>query len=124
MGFPRGATGRASTTARRPRAFAVCDRCGTWYNREQLRWQHEWAGQSLQNLQILVCLRCLDVPNIQLRSIVLPPDPMPVWQPRPELSDMGPTPQAIQDSDNNFVLDDDGDEILDAGNVVVGAPIY
>ena len=124
MGFPRGAVGRASVSTRRPQALAVCDRCGTWYNRKELRWQFEWAGRSLQNQQILVCYQCLDVPNQQLRTFVPPPDPMPVWQPRPEMSDMGPTPQAIQDSDNNFILDSDGDEILDAGNVVVGAPIY
>lgn len=31
-----------------------------------------------------VCPPCLDIPQSQLRSIVLPADPLPVWQPRPE----------------------------------------
>lgn len=40
----------------------------------------------LQNLRILVCTQtCLDVPQPQLRTIILPPDPVPVSNPRPEL---------------------------------------
>ena len=44
----------------------------------------EWRGTSLQNLWILVCRRCLDVPQEQLRAIQLPADPVPIWQPRVE----------------------------------------
>lgn len=45
----------------------------------------DWRGTSLQNLWIRVCKRtCLDTPQQQLRSITLPADPVPVWQPRPE----------------------------------------
>jgi len=39
----------------------------------------------LQNLRILVCNRCLDIPQEQLRAIVLPPDPQPIINARPEL---------------------------------------
>lgn len=39
----------------------------------------------LQNLRILVCGICLDVPAAQLKTIILPPDPLPVFNPRPEL---------------------------------------
>jgi len=35
-------------------------------------------------LRLLVCRRCLDKPQIQLRTIVIPPDPLPVINPRPE----------------------------------------
>lgn len=38
----------------------------------------------LQNLRILVCDTCLDIPAIQLKTIILPPDPLPVFNPRPE----------------------------------------
>ena len=44
----------------------------------------QWSGSQLQNLRLLVCDTCLDVPQQQLRSIVLPPDPLPVFNPRPE----------------------------------------
>jgi hypothetical protein len=38
----------------------------------------------LQNLRLLVCKECLDVPQPQLKSIVIPADPTPVLNPRPE----------------------------------------
>lgn len=76
--------GRARTSARNPQAFAVCDRCGVWHNRVNLSFQFDWRGTALQNLWILVCKRCLDRPQEQLRAIQLPADPTPVWQPRVE----------------------------------------
>jgi hypothetical protein len=77
-------SGRARTSTKKPSAFYVCDRCGIWGNRVDGQWQMEWRGTSLQNLWILVCRRCLDVPQEQLRAIQLPADPVPIWQPRIE----------------------------------------
>lgn len=76
--------GRAQTSARWPRAHATCDRCGFRFNHDQLAWQFQWAGPKLQNLRILVCKTCMDVPQEQLRTIILPPDPVPIQNPRPE----------------------------------------
>jgi hypothetical protein len=76
--------GRARVSAKLPQAQAVCDRCGIWHNRIDLTWQTDWRGTALQSLWLLVCRRCLDVPNEQLRNIQLPADPVPIWQPRPE----------------------------------------
>lgn len=59
-------------------------RCGIWYNRVDLSFQFDWRGTSLQNLYILVCDRCLDVPQEQLRAIQLPADPVPVYFPSVE----------------------------------------
>lgn len=89
MPYPRGAKGRARVNARYPQAFAICDRCGIRYNHADLVWQYEWAGTGLQNQRILVCQRtCLDEPNEQLRVYVLPADPIPIRNPRPETADM------------------------------------
>jgi hypothetical protein len=44
----------------------------------------QWAGNKLVNLRQLVCRRCNDIPQTQLRTIVLPADPMPVLNPRPQ----------------------------------------
>lgn len=77
--------GRASIDARRPRALAVCQRCGFMYNHDQLRWQFQYGGMRLINLRILVCEYCYDTPQIQLRTILLPPDPVPVEFPVPEV---------------------------------------
>lgn len=76
--------GRARINARAPRARATCDRCGWIYNLQDLKYQYQWAGVQLQNLHIKVCTRCLDVPQEQLRTIVLPADPLPVDDPRIE----------------------------------------
>jgi hypothetical protein len=47
-----------------------------------LQWQYDWAGASLINKRILVCNSCLDVPQQQLRAIVVPADPVPIQNPR------------------------------------------
>jgi len=74
--------GRAQTSTRNPRAFGVCDRCGIWYNHDRLQWQYQWGGASLYNKRILVCNTCLDVPQQQLRAIIVPADPTPIMNPR------------------------------------------
>lgn len=78
-------SGRAVTSSTNPRAFAVCDRCGIWYNHYKLVYQWEWAGTQMQNTQMLVCTNtCLDIPNPQLKARMAPPDPVPIRDPRPE----------------------------------------
>lgn len=77
-------SGRARTSARNPQAFAVCDRCALWYNHVNLKWQYDWAGASLINKRILVCDTCYDEPQQQLRSIIIPADPVPIVNPRTE----------------------------------------
>jgi hypothetical protein len=69
--------------ASNPEASGQCDRCSRWRNMSDLEWQFEWSGTHLYNLRILVCREfCLDVPQEQLRTIVLPPDPPPVLNAR------------------------------------------
>lgn len=74
--------GRARVSARSPEAFGICDNCSFLYNLSELRWQLQWSGNKLVNLRQLVCRRCNDIPQTQLRAIVLPADPMPVLNPR------------------------------------------
>lgn len=76
--------GRYSVDSQSPRAKAVCDRCGFEYQLSDLRWQFEWSGPKLQNLRIFVCEGCLDKPQINIKTFVIPPDPVPVQNPRPE----------------------------------------
>src|SRR5262249_27433478 len=68
-----------------PSGAGQCDRCGFWYNLRDLTWQYEWGGVNLYNKRILVCTtgnRCYDKPQEQLRTIILPPDPPPLRNPR------------------------------------------
>lgn len=43
-----------------------------------------WAGTRLFNTNLLVCDRCLDKPNEQIRTIILPPDPVAIQDARLE----------------------------------------
>lgn len=76
--------GHASTDIGNPISSAICDICGQRWNHNRLDWQHEWQGNAVVNLRLLACPSCLDVPNEQLRALVLPPDPVPTKDPRPE----------------------------------------
>lgn len=76
--------GHATVNARLPRAWGVCDRCGALYEHRKLAWQFDYSGPRLFNKRILVCPSCMDRPQENLRTIVLPPDPVPIQNPRPE----------------------------------------
>lgn len=56
------------------------------YNLHDLEIQHEWAGLRLISLNLQVCSdTCLDKPQRQLGTIILPPDPpaLPMALPEP-----------------------------------------
>ena len=74
---------RARVDATAPEAWAVCDRCNFLYNHKDLHWQFEYRGLQLQNIRLLVCDRCLDVPFPFNQPIIVPPDPEPVLDARP-----------------------------------------
>lgn len=76
--------GRAYASPSAPRSKAVCDRCGEWNLLSRLNKQQEFYGTSLAWTGYLVCDRCLDEPQPQLKPLILPPDPVPVMNPRPE----------------------------------------
>ena len=83
MGYASKA-GRARTSASNPQAHAICDRCGGRFNHVDLSFQYDWAGSNLIRKNLLVCRPCMDQPQSQLRAIVLPADPPPIMNPRPE----------------------------------------
>lgn len=93
--------GRAVVNPSAPRSFAVCDRCGIWHNIDALSWQFQWSGPNLQNLRLLVCHLCLDVPQPQLKPRILPPDPMPTLNARVE----------------NFLIDDYDYRVTEDGEI-------
>lgn len=126
--YPSGANGFARVNPRSPRAFGICDRCGFRWNRNDLIWQLDWRGSQLQNLRILVCRRCLDVPQEQLRSYSPPPDPIPIRDPRPDLSNEGNAPIGVYTVAGTIslpLLDDLGNVITDdLGNpILVAEPL-
>lgn len=80
--------GRARVDARRPRGQAVCDRCSQWWNRADLRKQYEYSGTRLFFTGFLVCPPCYDTPQPQNLTPLLPGDPKPLINPRPEYFDV------------------------------------
>jgi hypothetical protein len=69
---------RTQTDTNHPRAWATDDKSGFIGNQVDLQWQYDWAGTQLINKRILCFADQLDVPNRQLGSIILPPDPVSI----------------------------------------------
>lgn len=76
-------SGRARISIRRPRAMGESDRSGFWYNHADMVRQYQWAGNKLVDTGLLVGPDEVDIPQDQLRSLILPPDPRPVINARP-----------------------------------------
>jgi hypothetical protein len=76
--------GHVRISRSKPRAQGVCDRCGLWYTHDEQKFQYDWVGARLQNKYILVCHGCNDKPQENIRTIILPADPMPIANPRAE----------------------------------------
>ena len=74
--------GRARINPEAPETLGICARCGNQWNLRDLQWQFQWAGLEMINLNILVCPDCYDVPSEFLRTLILPPDPPPVYNVR------------------------------------------
>lgn len=115
--------GRASISANNARALGVCDRCQFIYNHDTLRWQHQWRGPRLQNIQRLVCPECYDKPQEQLRTFVLPADPIPIFNPRMEdyaAADNPVSPLGYDPANMFYPLAQRGGNI---GNLTLGAGV-
>lgn len=73
----------AEVDADSPRAWGSCDRCGMIWNLDQLQWQYAYQGSmNPQNTRFLVCPKHLDPLNPQDAPLILPPDPLPVFNAR------------------------------------------
>lgn len=76
--------GRARVNPTNPEHFAICDKCGFLFNGVDLSFQFDYRGMQLKNTGRLSCSSCLDRPQEQLRPRLIPPDPMPIMNARPE----------------------------------------
>ena len=105
-------TGRARVNKSNPEAFAICDRCGFWYSHPALKWEYVYAGRNLVKTNLLVCEKCHDKPNEVLRARTLPPDPVPIRNPRPGFDYSNPDIFAtesgalFQTEDGDFIVKD------------------
>lgn len=68
-----------------PSAWGSCARCGFQWNLNRLQWQSAYQGSlSAQNTMILVCPNHIDPLNPQDQPVILSPDPIPIFNARPE----------------------------------------
>jgi len=107
--------GRARVDATAPSAFAICDTCGFEYLRSDLYAEKQWYGTKITDTGFLVCDICLDVPQEQLRTIILPPDPIPVSQPRPDFLTASDYSLVISDTNGDPIQDTKWAPIMDTG---------
>lgn len=80
--------GRARINPSSPRAVGMCDRCGFVWNLEDLKYQMRYAGTRLISTGLKVCPTCMLTPNPQTKTIVPPPDPVPLKETRPLIFDI------------------------------------
>lgn len=104
---------RARVDPSSPKAWATSDRNGHVGNLVDMRFQWEYAGTGLVNKRILVHQDELDKPQRQLGTIILPPDPPPVMNARPE-------PYAIDEVSNEIYTAENGtDEYVTEGSALI-----
>lgn len=115
--------GRAQVSRSSPQAWGICDRCNFTYLLADLRYQYQYNGTQLYNTNLRVCDRCMDDPQPQFLNPTLPPDPMPVMNPRPPaywVQEAGPTQTIAANLQTGLalttfyldVLDSNSDSIL------------
>lgn len=72
-------------------------------SQNRMQFQYDFVGGATpQNLGLLVCPTCLDDLQYQNMLLILPPDPAPIWNTRPE-------PYAVDET--NWLTTQDGDII-------------
>lgn len=89
--------------------WTTCDRCGWVTSQSRMQFQYDYYGGPMpQNTGFLVCERCLDEPTLQLRLIILPPDPPPFFNTRPEPYFVDET-NFLATQDGNILTTESGD---------------
>jgi len=94
---------RAKVDATSPRAWATSDRSGFIGNHENMQWQFQWRGKSLINTKVLVYPDEMDVPQRQLGILIIPPDPPPIMNARPEQYTIDEQPVSTRYTANGIV---------------------
>ena len=91
-----------------PQCWGTDDRTGFLSNLGDLHWQMEWAGTTLRNTKLLVREKSLDTPSPWFRSIVLPADPPPIMNARPEAYTIDETDWRVIEDKSAFRVTEDG----------------
>ncbi len=100
---------RRATTNPHDGPWTTCDRCGFVASMNRMQFQYDFVGGSTpQNLGILVCPTCLDDLSYQNMLLILPPDPAPIFNTRPEPYAVDETNWLSTQDDEIITTQDDG----------------
>lgn len=83
---------RAQVDPQNPQGWGTSDQNGMVGNLAKMRFQHQWAGATIINTRVLVHEDELDIPQRQLGTLVIAPDPPPLVNARPEPYDIDEQP--------------------------------
>jgi hypothetical protein len=91
--------------------WTMCDQCGFIWSHSSLSFQYDFmGGPAVQNTRILVCPKCEDGWNYQNQLFIIPPDPPPYANTRPE-------PYTVDET--NFLATEDDDVIIASPDVPI-----
>lgn len=99
-----------------PQAVGICDYSGSVFMRKDLVRQMEWRGNDLVWTGFYVGRPYVDMPNEQAKSPILPPDPIPIKDPRP------PFQTFITWSEDSNVFSQDGSTFGSQPGIMLDAP--
>lgn len=65
--------------------WCTCSTCGLLWSQRSMQFQYDFQGGSAPiNRQILRCPKCIDGLRYQAKLLIIPPDPPPLFNTRPE----------------------------------------
>lgn len=85
-----------------------------------MQFQFDFRGSQLQNLRLLVCPECLDIPSRFYSPIIVPPDPLPIANPRPEWFALDENNYFVTMGSDYFVTEGGDNLVLEGGGNNVG----
>ena len=102
----------AEVDADAPRAWGSCDKCGMIWQLDKLQWQYSYQGAfQPMNTRYLVCPKHIDPLNPQDQAYILPPDPEPIFNARPEPYVLDET-SWLSTQDGDVITAEDGEQFI------------
>lgn len=93
-------------------AWTTCDRCGFISNQSDMQFQYDFlGGPTPQNTGYLYCPRCIDGLRFQNKLLIIPPDPPPIFNTRPEPYTVDET-SWLETENNEIILTEDGNSVI------------
>src|SRR5262245_30891965 len=92
--------------------WTTCSTCGLLWNMCDMSFQFDFMGGAVpQNTNIFRCPKCLDQINWQRSLLIIPPDPPPIANTRPELYSVDETNWLVT-QEGGILTTEGGDEFI------------